>query len=231
MLKNLLPFLKESMFEPLIDLGEELAEVGIDGLLKSEIIKQIPIAKTIMTACSFVYDIHELNLMRQTLLFLAEFNEGTINPEKLTEYKNSLEQDPKKMEKELGRVMIILDGNIDDIKSIVLGKLYCGYINKEITWEKFCELTEANNRMFINDYTLLLEADENNGINIEKRELYQVDRLISLGFLQNQNRLGGNIVVMIDELTEKDVQKDIIITSFGKEFCKYIHNINGLKAT
>ena len=48
------------------------------------------------------------------------------------------------------------------------------------------------------------------------RELYQVDRLISLGLLQNQNRLGGN--VWLDFVDDPEKQNDIIVTSFGKTF-------------
>ena len=85
-----------------------------------------------------------------------------------------------------------------------------------ISWEKFCELSEANRRMFISDYQILFEAAINDGLKIQNRELYQVDRLISLGLLQNQNRLGGN--VWLDFVDDPEKQNDIIVTSFGKTF-------------
>ena len=81
----------------------------------------------------------------------------------------------------------------------------------------FCELSEANRRIFVNDYHILLEAARNGGININDRELYQVDRLISLGLLQNKNRLGGTFIIDLDEKPDKT--HDMIITSFGRTFC------------
>lgn len=70
--------------------------------------------------------------------------------------------------------------------------------------------------MFISDYQILFEAAINDGLKIQNRELYQVDRLISLGLLQNQNRLGGN--VWLDFVDDPEKQNDIIVTSFGKTF-------------
>ena len=76
---------------------------------------------------------------------------------------------------------------VEQIQFQVLGSFYAAYIKDAISCEKFCELSEANRRMFISDYQILFEATNNNGLKIQNRELYQVDRLISLGLLQNQN--------------------------------------------
>lgn len=113
-------------------------------------------------------------------------------------------------------MLIILGNQIDEIQSKVLGSFYASYVKEAISWEKFCELTEANRRMFISDYALLFEAAIKGGLKIQGRELYQVDRLISLGLLQNQNRLGGNVWMEITDNPDK--QNDIIVTSLGMTF-------------
>lgn len=79
--------------------------------------------------------------------------------------------------------------------------------------------------MFVGDYQILFEAAINNSLKIESRELYQVDRLISLGLLQNQNRLGGNIWLQFPDNAED--QNDIIITLFGNIF--YHNSSSALK--
>ena len=109
-----------------------------------------------------------------------------------------------------------LGNQVEQIQSQVLGSFYAAYVKGAISWEKFCELSEANRRMFISDYQILFEAAINDGLKIQNRELYQVDRLISLGLLQNQNRLGGN--VWLDFVDDPEKQNDIIVTSFGKTF-------------
>lgn len=76
--------------------------------------------------------------------------------------------------------------------------------------------------MFVSDYLVLSEAARNEGINLEGRELYQVDRLISLGLLQNQNRLGGSIFIDLDSPSDSSKGKDIIVTSFGRTFYQHM---------
>ena len=110
-----------------------------------------------------------------------------------------MESDPVKAERELGRILIILGKHFENIQSQVLGSFYNSYVTGEISWGKFCELSEANCRMFISDYHILQEAACNGGININDRELYQVDCLISLGLLQNKNRLGGTVIIDFDD--------------------------------
>lgn len=218
-MNELVPALKETLFAPTYEIVSEYAEIGIDSLLESDVLKDIPVVGTMAAICKVGYNIHERNLIKQTLDFVVGFNAGTISREKIDEHRHELESNPDKAEKELGRVLIILGNHIENIQSQVLGSFYSAYVKGTISWDKFCELSEANRRMFVNDYHILREAACNGGININGRELYQVDRLISLGLLQNENRLGGTFIIDIDE--EKEEKYDIIITSFGKTFCQH----------
>lgn len=61
--------------------------------------------------------------MKNLVIFINELNSGEIDRKKLNKYKEELRQNPKKAEKELGRILIILEQKIDNIKSLILGKL------------------------------------------------------------------------------------------------------------
>lgn len=215
-MSELVPALKDTLFSPTYEIVAEYAEIGIDALLDNEVLKGIPVVSTLSSICKIGYNLHERNLIKQTLAFITEFNSGSISQGKLNEHREKLEANPKEAEKELGRVLIILGNQVEQIQSQVLGSFYAAYVKGAISWEKFCELSEANRRMFISDYQILFEAAINDGLKIQNRELYQVDRLISLGLLQNQNRLGGN--VWLDFIDDPEKQNDIIVTSFGKTF-------------
>lgn len=212
--------LKDSLFHPTADIALEFAEIGIDAVLENEALKAIPFVNSITAVCKVGLNLHERNLIKQTIAFINGFNSGTISQERLKEYQQMLNSNSKKAEKEFGRVMLLLGSNVDDIQSKVLGSFYVAYVSTNISWSKFCELSEANRRMFISDYQVLKEAADNNGLDINDRELYQVDRLISLGMLQNGNRLGGSVWIDLDDPAPKS--KDIIITSFGRTFYKYL---------
>lgn len=218
-MKKLIPAFKDTLFAPTYEIVSEYAEIGIDCLLESDALKSIPVVGTLSSICKAGYNIHERNLIKQTVNFIHSFNSGTLSQDNIDKHRNELENNPDKAEKELGRILIILGNHIENIQSQVLGSFYSAYVQRLIPWNKFCELSEANRRMFVNDYYILQEAAHNGGINVNDQELYQVDRLISLGLLQNQNRLGGAIMLSLDEETEKTF--DIIITSFGKTFCQH----------
>lgn len=91
-------------------------------------------------------NIHDRNLLKQTLKFIQTFNE-----KKLQKYKKKIEQDPKRAEEELGRVLIILNNTVEIKKSELLGKIFRAYVDERIVWEQFGELSEAISRLFISD--------------------------------------------------------------------------------
>lgn len=228
-MSQLVPSFKDTLFSTTYDIVADYAEIGLDALLDNEVLKEIPVVKTLSSICKIGYNLHERNLIKQTLTFVKEFNSGSISQEKLTEHRKKLEENPKEAEEELGRILIILGKHVEQLQSQVLGSFYASYVKGAISWEKFCELSEANRRMFISDYQVLFEAAINGGLKMQHKRLYQVDRLISLGLLQNQNRLGGNFRFgPVDPSEEQnDKPNDIIVTSFGETF--YNNSLSALK--
>ncbi len=223
-MSNLVPAFRDSIFSPLGDPAGEILEVGIDMVFENDALKSIPIVNTVVGLCKVGVNLHERNLLRQTGIFINEVRDGTISSEKLEQHRAELERDPEKAEKELGRVLIILGRQVDDFQSKVLGSFYRAFVRGAISWEKFCELAEANSRMFSGDYMVLEEAYYGDLKN-NKRELYQIDRLTSLGLLENQQRTG---VAEDDRLSfqggtltiNNTSDKNVSLTSFGTTFCQ-----------
>lgn len=216
---NLVPSFKDSLFSPTYDISAEYLEIGLDMLIESDITRDIPIVNSIASVCKIGYNLHERNLIKQTLAFILGYNNGTLSPEDIVRHRQELDKNPSKAEKELGRVLVILGNQVEHLQSQILGGFYGAYVNGFISWDKFCELSEANRRMFVSDYKILDDAVKSGGIQLKDRELYQVDRLISLGLLQYRNRLGGTEWINFDEPVQETV--DIIVTSFGQTFHQY----------
>ena len=101
-MSELVPALKDTLFSPTCEIIAEYAEIGIDALLDNEVLKGIPVVGTLSSLCKVGYNLHERNLIRQTLAFITEFNSGSISQEKLDEHREKLEANPKEAEKELG---------------------------------------------------------------------------------------------------------------------------------
>lgn len=216
---ELVPAMRKTIFNSAADVIGDYAEIGIDAVLESDALKAIPVVGTISAACKVGYNLHERNLIKQTIEFLRGFNEKKLDQAVIDKHRVKLEANPVEAEKELERVIILLGNHIENQQSIVLGSFYSAYVRGAISWEKFCELAEVNRRMFVNDYEILQKVYENDGMRLEGRELYPIDRLISLGLLQLRNRLGGVEIQSFDApLVEKP---DVIITSLGKTFCQH----------
>ncbi len=226
-MNDLLPSFRDSILSPLSDQPSELLETGIDMILESNALKEIPIVSTVSAVCKIGINLHERNLLKQTFEFLRGFNDGSIDAATLEAHRLELEADPEKQEKELSRVMIILGKQVDDLQSRVLGSFYSAFIKGAVSWNKFCELAEANSRMFSSDYSILAIAARENGINLADQEMYQVDRLISLGLLSQSHRIGHAVFNVEDGTlgllnSSKPGEKDVIMTSFGLTFFQHM---------
>ena len=53
------------------------------------------------------------------------------------------------------------------------------YVNGKMGWDKFCELSEVNERMFVSDYKILLSDEKMQYTNGN----YIISRLIALGIM------------------------------------------------
>lgn len=198
---NLIPSMKETLFDPTVSgMGstlEEIAEIGLDSVLQDGVLKDFPILGTVSALCKTGINLRERNFVRQTAAFITTFNNGTISEEKLNNYRQELENDPKRAERELGRVILLLDRMIEDFQSRMLGRFYSAYVRGAISWDKFVEISEVNTRMFISDYreldyisrTPIQQTDE-----LSDNRLYKIQRLESLGLVkENRVRLhSGN---------------------------------------
>lgn len=212
---ELIPSFEASLFSPVWDTSIDYIELGIDTLFKDGVLKDIPIVGSIIGAGKFVYNIADRNAIKQLVVFINEFNKRTIEPKKLEDHRLKLRANSRNLEKELGRVMIILNRNIDAYKSVIEARFYSACIESEISWETFCELCDITERMFLSDINTLQSAYLNNGVILKMRTSYRHDRLISIGLLKEGPASG------IIDLDDPNPQYIYILTEIGKIYCRY----------
>ena len=218
-MNELIPAFEHSLFETSItDIGIEFSELGIDSILSDGILKDIPIVSTIIGFGKFAQNIHDRNLIKQTLAFINEFNSGSIDSQKKEKYFMRIRENPKKLEEELGRVLVLLNKNIDIIKSKFEAKFYSAYIDEKIDWDRFCELSDITDRLFFSDINNLKKSYESHGVREVKDISYKHDRLISVGLLVNQARISGGLHMEI--LSSSEQQIYIRLTDVGNLFCE-----------
>ena len=206
---------EKSLFNDSIDIIEDYTEIGIDSFIEEGILKEIPFVKSIVSMLKIGKNIHDRNLLKQTLTFIKEFNSGNISKDKLIAYKSTIENNPQKCEEELGRVLILLNSYVDREKSIMLARLYKSYVMQEINWHEFCEFSEIINRLFIEDLRILKYLQEQKKIKGSQGDDFRLERLYSLGIVGNSyfadfNNLNDNFI------------EGRVLNSIGKKFCNII---------
>ena len=224
-MKNIIPSFKDSLFSKNTDILIDISEYTIDNLIKSsDTLTDFPIIKTIASVLKGAYNIYDRNLLKNTLIFIKELNSGTIDEEKYIAYKTTLEHNPNKCEKELGRVILILNNIIDVSKSKMLSRLFKAYINKVLTWEEFCEYSEIVNRIFLEDIALLKKINDGEVTFIDEddKEKYRIHRLNSIGVIE----------ISIDKMTVAIINGSmkpkqlVTISDVGNKFLKIVLDSN-----
>lgn len=186
-MNKIVPDFNDSLLIDSSDIVGDYLELGIDSILENEVLKEIPIIKSFLSAGKIIKSIRERNLTKNIGIFICELNSGKIDKKKLERHKKELKQNSKKAEKELGRILIILEQIIDNDKASFLGKLYKAYINQEIDWDYFIEFSEITNRLFIYDINILNIMWSKNYVdyNENRDDKFRMERLYSLGLIGN----------------------------------------------
>lgn len=184
---ELIPAFRQSIFnDSLADGVANIAEVGIDSIMSDGLLKDIPIVNLLLNASRTFKAIHERNLLKNTALFLDAVNSQKIDDKKVQAYKKKLLNE-KTAERELGRVIVLLNQYVDNIKAQMLGKLFCQYIDRDYSWDKFCELSDILNRLFLDDMPFLYSIFGSEGrqaiYHIYKIP-YNIKRLESIGLVE-----------------------------------------------
>ena len=197
--KKLIPVMRDTIFGEIEDCSEELLEIGIDSIMDDGLLKDLPIVNLICGVCKIGINITERHFLKETLYFINTFRSGNIEQKKLDRYREKLISDPQRAQRELERVTLLLNSHIYSKQSERLGKFYSAFVQGVISWEKYCELSEANN--------ILNQVNSGMTTNLG----YQAERLVALGLLCEANL---------------DIENDTMIlgdgvygcTAFGKTF-------------
>ena len=208
---KLVPAFETTLFDStLSDACSEMAELGIDSLLDESIYKSIPVVSLLIGVGKTAQNIHDRNLLKQTIKFINTFNEKSISPEKINKYRKKLQSNPKYAEEELGRVIILLNSNVELKKSELLGKFYRAYVNETIDWDTFCEFSDITSRLFVSDLQLLYDIYHSQVSDTSQCPVYKADRLIALGLLDSATKS-----MTIGSSTGSQTQRYIQTNSLG----------------
>lgn len=216
MKKELIFSFEESLFDDKVkDLTSDIVEIGLDSCLEDGIFKDIPIVGMITKVGNIAQKIYDRHLLKQTLIFINELNNQEISQQKIDNYIKELKSNPKKASEELGRVLLLLNRNIEVIKSKILAQFFLAYIKEAISWEKFVELTEVLDRMYSTDFNLLKRIALGDNVKYSDGG-YSAERLMSMGLFANPLS-----TVQKGDLIVAPGQTNLNLSNLGKTFCQH----------
>lgn len=200
----------------------EFGEIGLDSLLNDSILKEIPFIKTVYGITKTGFAIREKHMFNKTIQFIYYINNYGKDKDKFEEYKEELKTNNEKCLKELERVLILIDRYIDDGKVNVLAKLFLNYIENNIFWEDFVELSTILDNIFIKDLKELENIYRSNSITMN-----QIVDKVSFIRIKNQNlvediqtkirRANGSISHVFNEYDYKISELGIKLYKYGIE--------------
>lgn len=213
---KIIPAFETTLFDStLSDACADIAEMGIDSLLDDGVCKSIPVVGLLVGIGKTAQNIHDRNLLKQTIKFINTFNEKSISIQKIQKYQKKLQEKPQYAEEELGRVIILLNSNVEIKKSELLAKFYRAYVNEEIDWATFCEFSDITSRLFISDLDILYKVSNGQISDTSQCPVYRADRLIALGLLDSAMKS-----MSLGNQSRSHTQRYIQVNQLGSLYCQ-----------
>ena len=108
------------LLSPSIDLSIDYSEIFLDDLLDNEVIKEIPIVKTVVGVIKTGIIVNQLWFAKKLLTFIREFNQGNIDSKKLAKFRSRFEKEDKYRKKVVENIMVFNDRFLEINKSKIL---------------------------------------------------------------------------------------------------------------
>lgn len=195
----------------LIDLGEN----WIDSQLPENLFKEIPIIKALMLGENVIRTVRECHEIRQISQFLLTIGNECGDEKRRKHYVEVLNENPKKYEKELEYVAIIVTDYLESEKPKMLGRLYLKQLEGSLSWNEFAEYASMLNQLIPGDVMLLKEPHHKR----KQSQCRDLLRLTALGLMYEQdspNFPDG------DNDTIKDDETSFTVTDFGRKFVEIV---------
>ncbi|KOR90358.1 hypothetical protein [Paenibacillus solani] len=199
-----------------LDLTVDYSEIAFDSLLSDDLIREIPIVKSIVALGRFGISIKQLHFTKKVLCFLKEFHSRS-STNNIVKFKNKLNTDQKFKDKVTERIILIIDRLRTEQRAILLTKLLMGYIHEEYNWETFCYFSECLDSMQLIDIAVLDNLLTKESVEIENIAVSTFDKYMLLASIERLKSYGFVGVKDLSFIGSKgEFNKVAYISSLGK---------------
>lgn len=139
--KTLGDLLASEIAKPSLELAQDYAEMSIEALTESPIVKELPVVKTVVAFFKTGLAIRERHFIKKILAFLKELHTGAVENENAREYRKRINSDESFRGKVVEHLLVVIDRFTTVDKAQVLGHLFKSHVNGKINWEDFVALS------------------------------------------------------------------------------------------
>ncbi len=153
------------------------AEIGLDTFVTDDVLKEIPIVKTVVGVVKSGLKIKEVFFTKKILTFLKEFHSGKLPPKKIKKFQVEFNSKIKYREKVLQEIMVLNDNFIQIEKSKIFANLLLAHLNEKYNWDYFTNLSYCLSQLNMFGVPLFDDMSKFNkpffgAIDHDKKQLY-----------------------------------------------------------
>lgn len=132
---------EKEIFEKTLDLSIDYEELSLDQFINDEILKEIPIVKTLITFYKVSSSIIARHNVKKIIVFLQQIHLRNIDSKKLDAFKQKFQSNKSFKNNTLETILVLLEKFIDIEKSKILANFFAAYIAENISWDEFRKMS------------------------------------------------------------------------------------------
>lgn len=162
--------LESSIVGPLVKDGlMDVAECSIDEVIDSEIIKQIPIVKTVIGAIQTGVSIHDRLFLKKIVAFLVGINH--ISEKQRKKVVDKIDSSKRYQMKVGEKLLYIIDKCDDYTNAENVAKLFSAMVKGNISYEQYLEASRIISRISMNELKLFMKSYDSSSLSYEAIKL------------------------------------------------------------
>ena len=152
--------LESSIVGPLVKDGlMDVAEYSIDEVINNEIIKQIPIVKTVIGTIQTGVNVHDRLFLKKIVVFLVGINH--ILEKQRREVVDKIDSSKKYRMRVGEKLLYIIDKCDDYTNAENVAKLFSAMVKGDISYEQYLEASRIVSRISTNELDIFIESHYN----------------------------------------------------------------------
>jgi hypothetical protein len=135
--------IKKGLETPIFDTIEDYAELALDSFIHDEIIREIPIVKSIVGVVKSGFKIREIFFAKKLLTFLSTYHNGTLKREIRDSFISKFNSDSNYRSAVVEQIMVLNDRFLEVNKSKIYANLFMSHLNEKFDWNTFRSLAHS----------------------------------------------------------------------------------------